>query len=61
MDFKKKKEKKKENSWLIQKQSLAYSVVRHYFNFKWNWLLWSDETYKNIDLRQKTHQVSLDL
>ncbi len=33
-------------SSLIQKQSPAYSVVRHDWNFKWDWLLWSDETKK---------------
>ncbi len=33
-------------SSLIQKQSPAYSVVRHDCNFKWDWLLWSDETKK---------------
>ncbi len=26
------------------KQTLAYSVIRHDWNFKWDWLLWSDET-----------------
>ncbi len=31
-------------SSLIQKQSPAYSVIRHDWNFKWDWLLWSDET-----------------
>ncbi len=29
---------------LIQKQTPAYSVIRHDWNFKWDWLLWSDET-----------------
>ncbi len=29
-------------SSLIQKQSPAYSVIRHDWNFKWDWLLWSD-------------------
>ncbi len=33
---------------LIQKQSPAYSVVRHNWNFKWNWLLWSDEAKNKI-------------
>ncbi len=33
----------KKFSSLIQKQSPAYSVVRHDWNFKWDWLLWSDE------------------
>ncbi len=27
---------------LIQIQTPAYSVVRHDWNFKWYWLLWSD-------------------
>ncbi len=27
---------------LIQKQSPAYSVIRDDWNFKWDWLLWSD-------------------
>ncbi len=31
-------------SSLIQKQTPAYSVIRHDWNFKWVWLLWSDET-----------------
>ncbi len=26
--------------------SPAYSVIRHDWNFKWDWLLWSDETKK---------------
>ncbi len=29
-------------SWLIQKQTPAYSVIRHDWNFKRHWLLWSD-------------------
>ncbi len=33
-------------SSLIQKQTPANSVVRHDWNFKWHWLLWSDETEK---------------
>ncbi len=33
-------------SSLIQKQSPAYSDIRHDWNFKWDWLLWSDETNK---------------
>ncbi len=33
-------------SSLIQKQTPAYSVVRHDWNFKWDWLLLSDETKK---------------
>ncbi len=32
-------------SLLIQKPP-AYSVIRHDWNFKWDWLLWSDETKK---------------
>ncbi len=28
------------------KQSPTYAVVRHDWNFKWDWLLWSDETKK---------------
>ncbi len=31
---------------LMLEQSPAYSVVRHDWNFKWDWLLWSDETKK---------------
>ncbi len=31
----------------IQKQTPAYSVIRHDWNFKWDWLLWSVETKKN--------------
>jgi len=27
-----------------KKKTPAYSVVRHNWNFKWDWLLWSDET-----------------
>ncbi len=30
-------------SSLIKKQTPAYSVIRHDWNFKWDWLLWSDE------------------
>ncbi len=33
-------------SSLIQKQTPANSVIRHDWNFKWHWLLWSDETEK---------------
>ncbi len=33
-------------SSLIQKQTPAYSVIRHDWNFKWDWLLWSDKTKK---------------
>ncbi len=45
-------------SSLIQKQTPAYSVVRHDWNFKWHWLLLSDETEK-IAFWQQTHQMSL--
>ncbi len=29
-----------------KKQSPVYSVARHDWNFKWDWLLWSDVTKK---------------
>ncbi len=29
-----------------KKKTPAYSVIRHDWNFKWDWLLWSDETKK---------------
>ncbi len=45
-------------SSLIQKQTPANSVVRHNWNFKWHWLLLSDETEK-IAFWQQTHQMSL--
>ncbi len=45
-------------SSLIQKQTPANSVVRHDWNFKWHWLLWSDETEKKA-FWQQTHQMSL--
>ncbi len=45
-------------SSLIQKQTPANSVVRHDWNFKWLWLLWSDETEKRA-FWQQTHQMSL--
>ncbi len=45
-------------SSLIQKQTPANSVVRHDWNFKWHWLLWSDETEKRA-FWQQTHQMSL--
>ncbi len=41
----KKKKSRKEND-LTKKQSPAYSVVRHDWNFKWDWRLWSDVTKK---------------
>ncbi len=40
-------------SKLIQKQTPAYSVIRHDWNFKWDWLLWSDETKTNCFLATK--------
>ncbi len=30
----------------MQKQTPVYSVIRHDWNFKWDWLLCSDETKK---------------
>jgi len=33
-------------SLLIQKQTPAYSVVRHDWKFKRDWILWPDETKK---------------
>ncbi len=45
-------------SSLIQKQTPANSVVRHDWNFKWHWLLLSDETEKRA-FWQQTHQMSL--
>ncbi len=39
---------KKKNYWLIQKQTPAYSVIRHDWNVKYHWLLWSDETKKSF-------------
>ncbi len=41
-------------SSLVQKQSPAYSVIRHDWNFKWDWLLWSDETKKMSFLAANT-------
>ncbi len=37
-----------------QKQSPAYSVIRHDWDFKWDWLLWSDETKKTSFLAANT-------
>ncbi len=37
--------RKNKNAFTI-KQTPGYSVVRHDWNFKWDWLLWSDETKK---------------
>ncbi len=37
---------------------MTNSVVRHDWNFKWHWLLWSDETEKRA-FWQQTHQMSL--
>ncbi len=45
-------------SSLIQKQTPAYSVVRHDWNFKWDWLLWSDET-KKLYFYQQTLKMGL--
>ncbi len=42
---KKKNTSRKENAF-TKKQTPAYSVIRHDWNFKWDWLLWSDETKK---------------
>ncbi len=39
------KKSRKENAF-TKKQSPAYSVVRHDWNFKWDWLLRSDVTKK---------------
>ncbi len=40
-------EKSQEKKMLSpKKQSPVYSVVRHDWNFKWDWLLWSDVTKK---------------
>ncbi len=41
-------------SSLIQKQTPAYSVIRHDWNFKWDWLLSSDETKKMSFLAANT-------
>ncbi len=40
-----KKNSRKENTF-IQKQTPAYSFARHDWNFKRDWILWSDETKK---------------
>ncbi len=45
-------------SSLIQKQSPAYSVIRHDWNFKWDWLLWSDVN-KNLAFYQQTLKMGL--
>ncbi len=42
----KKKKKIKKRKFSHPKQTAAYSVVRHDWNFKRDWLLWSDETKK---------------
>ncbi len=34
------------------KTTPAYSVIRHDWNFKWDWLLWSDETKTNCFLAE---------
>ncbi len=38
------RKKIQEKNAFTKKQSSAYSVVRHDWNFKWDWLLWSDVT-----------------
>jgi len=38
------------SNFLIQKQTPAHSVVSHNWNFKGDWILWSDETKKKIFL-----------
>ncbi len=43
---------------LIHSETPANSVIRHDWNFKWHWLLWSDETDKRA-FWQQTHQMSL--
>ncbi len=47
------KKSRKENAF-TEKQSPAYSVIRHDWNFKWDWLLWSDVTKKNSFLAANT-------
>ncbi len=37
--FQDKKEKSRKENAFIQKQSPAYSVVRHDWDFKWDWLI----------------------
>ncbi len=39
------KKSRKENAF-TKKQTPAYSVIRHDWNFKWDSLLWSDVTKK---------------
>ncbi len=39
------KKSRKDNAF-TKKLTSAYSVVGHDWNFKWDWLLWSDETKK---------------
>ncbi len=36
----------KKNSPSSSKTNSSISVIRHDWNFKWDWLLWSDETKK---------------
>ncbi len=45
-------------SSLIQKQTPANSVIRHDWNFKWHWLLWSDETEKRSFLANPPDEFS---
>jgi len=44
---------KKSNLLSSSKQTSAYSVARHYWNFKWDWFLWSDETKIRAFRQQK--------
>ncbi len=44
----------KKNYPSSSKIKLAYSVIRHDWNFKWDSLLWSDETKLNIFLAANT-------
>ncbi len=37
------------------KTTPAYSVIRHDWNFKWDWLLWSDETKLKNELFSSKH------
>jgi len=46
------------SSLLIQKQSPAFSVVKHDWNLKWDEVLWSDEIKKRAFWLQ-THQMGL--
>ncbi len=55
------KKHKKSNSPYITTccpDSSIYSVVRHDWNFKWHWFLWSVET-KKLAFWQQIHQMGL--